>query len=168
MLKGKKGMTLIELMAASSIMLIVIVPICLMLNVWYKNYDIQNDTWLAQREARKIMDGIIEDLRKNENGKIAVGGNNTILHIEDSDGNDVVVYMYSDTDKKVLKNGIAFFDDDQVQVTGFNALEEPDANYDNKLINITLKVKAVHSEEISLQNNYRCMMDNSATATTTP
>jgi prepilin-type N-terminal cleavage/methylation domain-containing protein len=64
---GKKGVTLVEVIAAITILGIILTPLTSIFYMGYKNYFVENDRMTAQQSAKEVIDTIIGDLRLYEN-----------------------------------------------------------------------------------------------------
>jgi prepilin-type N-terminal cleavage/methylation domain-containing protein len=161
-LKNNRGITLTEMLVAIAIMCMIATPISFILLQGYRNFSEDNGTMTAQGAARSAIDGILNDLRKNDNKSVSVsteqsaGGTIEILHINDS-----LQYTYSTIDKKLLKNGTSIFQEDEgVELVDFYIKEvRPEdravEGYDSSLIDIRVSVKVRLGQAVTLEDSYR-------------
>ncbi len=149
--RGRKGLTLVEVMMSLTIMGIILVPISLTFYSGYSNYYYENDDMINIQKTREVMDNIISDLRMNESSFTEVTDEGNTLFIKEG-----LFYTYSPGDKMIFKNGIPIFENaGDISINYFKFEETMPADYDSSLINVTLKMKVRRSEEITLQNSYR-------------
>ena len=157
---SKKGMTLVELIAAMTILGIILTPLAGIFYFGYRNYFVENDRMTAQQSAKEVINKIINDLRVHENQFTHIDANNS-LKIKDSDnfsGNEIV-YLFDEEHKVILRNGINLLDSSDIFVTNFSAEEveasEEESEYDSKLIKIVVTVQKGKSDETSIEGVYR-------------
>ncbi len=163
MLLNKKGMTLTELLVASSILLIVMIPISMMLYSGYTTFNVESSTMDAQQSAQKALDSILTDLRKYEFANasytpdgllIAMAQANTLTIIED-DGNNNLYYSYNSGEKKIYR----YYKDNSGQqnstfenITAFTVSETLGSN--RAVIDISISAKVGTGREIKLNAAY--------------
>ncbi|MFZ5989585.1 MAG: type II secretion system protein [Bacillota bacterium] len=156
---GKKGATLTELMASLAILSIILAPISLVFYLGYKNFFFENDVMAAQQRAKEVLDMINSDLRMFENEYTEVDNitkSSVIIKDAVHFPGEELIYTYSPDQKKIFKNGIAVFnEDEEVEVTGFEIEEVKPSDYDSSLININITVKVGKSDMVNLQSGFR-------------
>ena len=155
---GKKGVTLVEVIAAITIVGIILTPLTSIFYMGYKNYFVENDRMTAQQSAKEVIDTIIGDLRLYENENTEVDTlTGKSLTIKDSDNfpGDEIVYLFDEVQKKVLRNETYLLENSDILVTDFTVRETKPLGYDSSLIKIDVTIKIGKSEEISLEGSYR-------------
>ena len=157
---SKKGMTLVELIAAMTILGIILTPLTGIFYFGYRNYFVENDRMTVQQSAKEVINKIINDLRVHENQLTQIDAGNS-LKIKDSDyfpGNEIV-YLFDEENKAILRNGISLIESSDIFITNFSIEEIESSNeelvYDSKLIKIVVTVQKGKSDEISIEGVYR-------------
>lgn len=149
--KGRKGLTLAEVLVVLAIMGVVLAPISMIFYTGYSNYYYENDDMISIQKSREVMDAIIEGLRMHDNISTTVTDEGRTLYIKEG-----LVFNYIPVTKMLYKNGIPLFmEQDRVSINDFHVEEIKPESYDNSLITVELKIKAGNSEEIVLKNSYR-------------
>ncbi len=155
---GKKGMTLVEVIASLVILSIILTPITSIFYMGYKNYFVENDTMTSQQAAKEVLNRIIEDLRVYENEHTKVDDITAkALIIKDSINfpGDEIVYTFEEDRKLILRNGLNLLDNDAVVITDFSVLETKPDGYDSSIIKISVTVRTGKSDEIKIEGSYR-------------
>lgn len=155
---GKKGMTLVEVIASLVILSIILAPITSIFYMGYKNYFVEHDRMMSQQTGKEVLNSIIEDLRAFENEHTKVDDITAkALIIKDSINfpGDEIVYRYDEVEKTILRNGSNLIDDSEVDITDFSVLETKPEGYDSSIIKISVTVRTGKSDEIQLLGSYR-------------
>ncbi|OPZ92969.1 MAG: hypothetical protein BWY74_01349 [Firmicutes bacterium ADurb.Bin419] len=155
---GKKGVTLVEVIASLVILGIILTPITSIFYMGYKNYFVENDRMTAQQAAKEVLNRIIKDLRVYENEYTQVDevtGKSLIIKDFINFPGDELVYSYEEDRKLVLRNDVALIDNDAIVITDFSVLETKPDGYDSSLIKISVSVRTGKSDEIHLEGSYR-------------
>jgi prepilin-type N-terminal cleavage/methylation domain-containing protein len=113
-IKSKKGVTLIEVIAAVAIMAIIIIPISLVFTTSYMNFIKESDKTEAQKSARAVLYGkgfdsygVIGDLERSD----AISSSITIGDmIDSSSGHSITIIEYSDNGTKIVKTTTYYYD----------------------------------------------------------
>lgn len=115
---GKKGVSLVELMAAMVILSLIMTPISYMLYVSYNTFYQENDRMKALQQGNDAMELIINDLRKYENQYTSVDVTNEILTIKDNVHypGSAIEYSYNSGQQRIDKNGSTVFTGNDVVV----------------------------------------------------
>jgi prepilin-type N-terminal cleavage/methylation domain-containing protein len=148
----RKGMTLVELITAMTILGIILTPLTGIFYFGYRNYYVENDRMTAQQSAKEIVNIIINDLRAHENQFTQIDTDNS-LKMQDSDSE--IVYVYDEEHKTILRNGISLTEDRDVLITNFSIEEIEQMEYDSNLIKIVVTVQKGKSDDISIEGVYR-------------
>lgn len=155
---GKKGLTLVEVIASLVILGIIMTPLTSIFYMGYKNYFVENDRMIAQQTAKEVLGSIIDDLRayENENTKVDTITGKT-LTIKDSINfpGDEIVYTYDENQNMVFRNATPQLDNTAILITGFSVQESIPLGFDSQVIKINVTVKTGKSEEINLEGSYR-------------
>lgn len=155
---GKKGLTLVEVIASLAILGIIMTPLTSIFYMGYKNYFVENDRMTAQQTAKEVVGRIIDDLRAYENEYTeADTSSGKTLTIKDSVNfpEDTIVYTFEENQKMVFRNGTPLIDNPAVLITGFLVQETIPSGFDSYMIKISVTVKTGKSEEINLEGSYR-------------
>jgi|GEM_PF-1896250 len=161
---GNKGMTLVELIAAMTIMGIILTPITGIFYYGYSNYFVENDRMIAQQSAKEVVNKIINDLRVYENQFTEIDElEGRFLIIKDSvnfpEGEEIV-YEYDEVQNMILRNGKnllgeELLDEIDVLVNDFYVKETKPEGYDSSIINIVVAVQKGKSDELSVEGVFR-------------
>ncbi|MEN8907075.1 MAG: prepilin-type N-terminal cleavage/methylation domain-containing protein [Clostridiales bacterium] len=147
---NNKGYTLIEVITTVSILLIIIGPVTLVFDTWYKNFYIDNSSVLLDQKSRDIMDSILTDLRMDSNETSTSQDDNKTLFINDS-----LKYEFNSLENKLLRNGESVLNNTNIQVIDFNVKEEKPEGYDTNIIKIYIKLKSDYDVEVELESTFR-------------
>lgn len=155
-----KGMTLVELIAAMTILGIILTPLTGIFYFGYRNYFVENDRMTAQQSAKEVINKIVNDLRVHENQFTQIGADNS-LRIKDSDyfPENEIVYMFDEEHKAILRNGVSLIESNDIFILNFTIEEiqssDEELEYDSNLIKIAVTVQKGKSDEISIEGVYR-------------
>ncbi len=162
MLKGKKGVTLAELIVSIGILGLILAPVSMIMYTGYKSYFVEENTTVTQEKARQAMDSIIEDLRRLEFENRVYNPDKTLKPLADPAGGrltltrDGQVYYY--LDGSVLKkldngnvskswDGCALFEINEVNNTGSNVV--------NLTIGFNSGIGVSTGRTVNLNSSYR-------------
>lgn len=148
----RKGMTLVELIAAMTILGIILTPLTGIFYFGYRNYFVENDRMTAQQSAKEVVNIIINDLRAHENQFTQIDEDNS-LKMQDSDSE--IVYFFDEEHKAILRNGISIIESSDVLITNFSIKEIEQMEYDSNLIKIVVTAQKGKSDDISIEGVYR-------------
>lgn len=155
---NRKGMTLVELIAAMTILGIILTPLTGIFYFGYRNYFIENDRMTAQQSAKEVLNKIIDDLRTYENAFTEIDTlTGKSLTIKDSVNfpEDEIVYLFDEEQKTVFKNGINILHNSDVFINDFSIQETKPLGYDSSLIKIVVTVQTGKSDEVSIEGSFR-------------
>ncbi|WP_010252566.1 type IV pilus modification PilV family protein [Acetivibrio cellulolyticus] len=155
---GKKGTTLVEVIASLVIVGIILTPITSIFYMGYKNYFVENDRMTAQQAAKDVLEIITKDLRFYENKYTevdAITGKSLIIKDGTNFPGDEIVYSFDEGQKMILRNNVALLEDNTILITNFSVQEIKLSDYDSSLIKISVTVKSGKSDEINMEGSYR-------------
>lgn len=154
---GKKGMTLVEVIASLVILSIILTPITSIFYMGYKSYFIENDRMKVQQAVKEVLNRIIEDLRvyENEHTKVDETGKSLIIKDLINFSGDGIVYLFEEDRKIILRNDVVLIDDSSVVITDFSVLEIKLDDYDSSIIKINIAARTEKSDEVRIEGSYR-------------
>ena len=146
---NNKGYTLVEVMTTITLLLIVIAPITIMFNMWYKNFHEDNAKVYLHQKARDIMGDLIQDLRRYSNAETRCDDIHTIYI------NDSFVYHYDEEEDKLLLNNNDVILNEEIKMVEFSAVEETGEDGVSSIIKIGFKLTSSNDTEVSLSTIFR-------------